>query len=211
MIDKLLYLDRDYISNKYEEITGTSPKVKITKTEGLNAGVKLPLFSGGASAVESKSYENSTNSMLDKLRSDLEKIPNFINGNHDLGKPSSYCWVCGEMTVNKISLKRNKFTLNLIGKNNNGKKSEEELVSEESYFAVKDYEGNKFSLLINPDYLASGLKQLCEISSLIADEVLFPVMALLRVLPARNAFQEWASIPLVIYENANQPINADGK
>lgn len=201
MIDELLYLDRDYISSKYEEVTGKSPSVKITKTEGLSAGVKIPLFSAGASALESKSYKLSTNSMLAKILDTLREFPDFDASKHNVGKTSCYCWVTGEMSVSKVTLKRNKYTLTIIGKPKESDKPTEEILSEEMYFAIKDSKGNKFALLATGDYFSSGIESVVNLSSTITNEVLFPVRALLRVLPAKSNFNEWASIPIVINEN----------
>lgn len=201
MIEELLYLDREYISTQYEAITGTSPSVKITKTEGLNAGVKIPLFSGGASSVESKSFELSTNAMLEKISKQLHEKTEFSATQHDIGKNSVYCWVPGEMFISKVTLKRNKYTLTLIGKPKDNSSPSEEVISEESYFAIKDKNDNKFSLLTTGDYFTSGIESIVDLSSTVTSVVLFPVRALLRVLPVKNHFNEWASVPLVIYEN----------
>lgn len=201
MIDKLLYLDKDYISSQYEEITSTLPSVKITKTEGLNAGVKIPLFSAGASAVETKSYKLSTNLMLHDVLNKLKEFPEFDASQHDLGKPSCYRWINGNMSVSKVVLKRNKYTLTLIGKSREGDKSTEEVISEEMYFVIMDGNGNKFALLATGDYFSSGIKSVVELSATITSEVLFPVRALVRVLPVKSSFSEWASIPLIIHEH----------
>ena len=157
MNDSLLYLDKYYISNKYEEIKNISATVKITKTEGLNAGVKIPLFSAGASAVESKSYELSTNAMLIEIIDELKKHHDFDVSNHAIGKPSHYCWVNGTMSISKITLKRNKYTLTIIGDAKESEKTPEELISEETYFRLKDNNGNKFSLLATDEYFTSGI------------------------------------------------------
>ena len=200
MNDGLLYLDKEYISNKYEEIKNVSASVRITKTEGLNAGVKIPLFSAGASAVESKSYELSTNAMLIEILDELKKLLNFDPSSHDVGKPSSYCWVNGTMSISKITLKRNKYTLTIIGEPKESQKKPEELISEETYFCVKDEKGNKFALLANGEYFASGIQSIAEYSSTLVNEVSFPIQALIRVLPVKNEFNEWASVPLIIRE-----------
>lgn len=60
LFERLIYLDRDFVSAAYELEKGYSPETKITKTEGLNAGIAIPLFSAGASSIESKAYSVST-------------------------------------------------------------------------------------------------------------------------------------------------------
>ena len=200
MNDSLLYLDKDYISNKYEEIKNVSASVKITKTEGLNAGVKIPIFSAGASAVESKSYALSTNAMLSEIINELKKLPEFDKSNHNIGQASRYCWISGTMSISKITTKRNKYTLTLIGKSKGSEQTPEELIAEETYFCLEDKQGNKFSLLATGEYFTSGIQSIAEYSSTLVSEALFPVQALIRVLPVKNEFHEWASVPLVIQE-----------
>lgn len=201
MIDKLLYLDREYISNQYEMITHSSPIVKITKTEGIKAGVRIPLFSAGATSTESKTFELSTNAMLDKISDKLQEKAEFSASTHNVGQHSRYCWVAGKMTVSKITLTRNKYTLTLIGKPKENNSPSEEVISEESYFSIKDINENKFSLLAKGDYFSSGIESIIELSDTVTSEVLFPVRALLRVLPVKSSLDSWASVPLIIYEN----------
>lgn len=86
IFDSLIYLDKEYISAKFEEITGYTPDTLITKTEGLNAGIRIPILSAGASSVESKSYKLSTTAMLSAIAGDLSKINEFSNTDHALGK-----------------------------------------------------------------------------------------------------------------------------
>ncbi|WP_351188550.1 hypothetical protein [Shewanella sp. TB4-MNA-CIBAN-0142] len=95
-------------------------------------------------------------------------------------------------------MKINKYTLTILGEPKKSQKTPKELVSEKIYFYVKDEKGNKFALLVNGEYFASGIQSIAEYSSTIVNEVSFPIQALIRVLPVKNEFNEWASVPLVI-------------
>lgn len=90
--EKVIYLDKEFISSMYEEEKGFSPKTVISRTESLKASVKIPLFSGGASAAESKSFSISTNGMLRKLLPVLEKYPHYKKEKFRMKMPSFICW-----------------------------------------------------------------------------------------------------------------------
>lgn len=203
MIEELLYLDREYISNQYELITGTSPSVIICKTEGLTAAMRIPILSSGISSVESKSFELSTISMLIKISEELDKKPSYDSITHKVGKTSSYCWVNGYMTVRKVTLKRNRHTLTLIGQQNDNNSSMEEISSEEGYFSIRDSNECRFSLLTKNDYFNSGIDSIIDFTGTRANEILFPIRALIRVLPVKSGFGEWLSVPLLIFEHSD--------
>lgn len=198
-IEDLIYLDKEYISGQYEEIKGISPHTNITKTEGVNAGLKIPLLSAGASSIESKSYKLSVVGMLNEISDNLSNKGNFLSCKHDVGKKSHYVWVTGNMTVMKITVKRNKYTLQLIGesKENEG----EEIIAKESYFSIRGENDSKFALITTPDYFTSGVNSIVDLCGSVVNEISFPVKALLRVLPVKGECAEWLSIPLVITEH----------
>ena len=62
-----IYLDKEFISELYEEETGNSSKVNITKTERMTAGLRILPLSANVSSTESKNYKISTSEMLIKL------------------------------------------------------------------------------------------------------------------------------------------------
>lgn len=201
IVEKLLYLDAEYISNMYESITNTAPSIKISKSEGLNAGVKVPLFSAGANVVETKSYNLSTNAMFNEIQQQLDKKPTFNSTEHNVGQPSTHCWVEGNMSVSWVVLKRNRYTLTLIGIPKEPNTSSEEVLSEESYFHINDDNGQTFALLATGNYFSSGIKSIVELSKTVTTDTLIPVRALLRVLPIKNKMNQWVAVPLVVLEN----------
>jgi len=50
--DKLIYLDPEFISAKYEEIKKVNPATQLTRTDGLKAGISIPMLSAGAHTQE---------------------------------------------------------------------------------------------------------------------------------------------------------------
>lgn len=62
--DKLIYLDLDFVSRKYEEVTGGDPNSKITKQEGAEAGIKAFFANAGVTTQESRTYSITSRQML---------------------------------------------------------------------------------------------------------------------------------------------------
>lgn len=197
--DRLLYIDREYVSSLYEAIAGISPETKITRTEGLNAGVRIPIFSAGASSVESKAFSVSTLRMLAELFDELVKLPKFETREHGIGARSMIAWVEGNLSVNSIKVTRRTHSVTLIGKPPRKSPSKEQFVAEEKYFQIKA-SNTKFALITSIDYFISGLDAFPELLGSVVQQVKMPVNALLRVFSARNSFDEWVATPLVIVE-----------
>ncbi|WP_345853327.1 hypothetical protein [Shewanella algae] len=199
MFEKLLYLDNDYISSTYEEIKKLSPETQITKTEGMNAGISAAFLSAGAKSIESKSYKISILQMLTEIYPYLKDKNNFDPLTHNVGETSKFVWVTGYMSIYETSVTRRKHTLS-FGMNAGSSSTEPELIAKEEYFAIYDDNDNRFSLITTTEYFTSGIDSLIGLRKTIANEILFPVKALLRVLPVKSSSNEWASIPLVIVE-----------
>ena len=198
--EKLLYLDRDFISAAYEVEKGYSPETKITKTEGLNAGIRIPLFSAGASSVESKAYEISTIGMLSELEEQLLKYPEFSKSDHEFGKSSTICWVNGQFTIDKVEVKRRKYTITIVGKPSEPTDDhKEKLVAEEYYFSI--HSGNEsFALIPTQDYFVSGVSSFHELAGTVIGPIEMPVKGLIRIYSAQTSFKQFIAVPIVILE-----------
>lgn len=200
IFERLIYLDRDFISATYEVEKGYSPETKITKTEGLNAGLRIPLFSAGASSIESKSYEVSTIGMLLKLENQLSNYPDFSITDHEFGKSSHICWVNGKLTIEKVALKRRKQTITLVGKPSQPSDDDKEkLVAEEFYFSIHS-DADSFALIPTQDYFVSGVSSFTELAGTVIGPIEMPVKALIRVYSAQTSFKQWIAVPMVILE-----------
>lgn len=198
--ENLIYLDRDFISAIYEIEKGYSPQTKITKTEGMNAGVRIPLFSAGASSVESKTFAVSSIGMLSELEKYLSSYPQFSDANYEFGNSSLICWVSGSLTVSKLEIKRSTSTITIIGKPPGpSADSKEQLVAEESYFSINSKEG-EFALISNQDYFMSGISSFRELTGTVIDLMEIPIKALIRIYSAQTSFKHWIAVPMVIWE-----------
>jgi len=200
VFEKLLYLDRDFISAAYESDKGYSPETKITKTEGINAGVRIPLFSAGASSIESKAYSVSTIGMLSELEEQLSSYPDFSATDYEFGKSSLICWVSGSLTIEKVEVKRRKYTITIIGNPpETSDDDKERLVGDECYFSIHSEEGS-FALVPTPDYFMSGLSSFQELTETVIGPIEMPIKALIRVYSVQTSFKQWVAVPMVIME-----------
>jgi len=200
IFDSLIYLDKDYISAKYEEITEFSPVTSITKTEGINAGVRIPILSAGASSIESKTYTISTNAMLSNLIDELSLIGSFSACKHGIGQKSKIAWVSGSLSVAEVKLTRKKHTITIIGTPDKKEKSVTENMAEERFFKIKTSDKTKFALITSQDYFFSGVDSFQSLLGTVVHQVDIPVRALVRVFSSKSAFDEWIAAPLIIFE-----------
>ncbi len=200
LFEKLLYLDRDFISSKYEYEEGVAPDTIITKAESISAAAKAFLFSGGASASESKNYKISTIGMLQKLENKFEKYPYFDSSAFKLGSPSQICWIEGNLTIDKVKRTRHTTTITLIGPPKKDKENKgPELLGEESYYAV-EAEKYKFALVPTVEYWVSGVAAFQDLIDNVIGPLDIPIRALLRIYAAHTDFEQWMAVPIIIKE-----------
>ncbi|MDV2960218.1 hypothetical protein RU080_00460 [Shewanella algae] len=202
---QLIYLDKEFISDLYEESTGKSPSVNITKAEGANAGIKAMFLSAGVSSTESKTYTISTSKMLTELKSELAAYDELdYKIDKQLAFNSKYFWVKGSMSVQKTTVTRQKQNVKIdssgMKKENVG---EPEIKGEEKYFSIKDNNENTFPLIATSEYFTSSLLDLINLTGTVVEAINFEVDALIRVLPARTSFNGWVAIPLIIRESGS--------
>ena len=189
---ELLYLDRSFISALFEVETGEQPETKITSSDTLHASARIPLFTGGASSVESKTYSVSSIGMLAKLNGRLKSFPTFETKHASLPDPHGYYWIKGTLTVQLITRSRS------VRDPVSGK-TEKKKISEQPYLAI-DGTTAKFALIATDDYFMSGLVALRELHDTVVGSVDIQVEALVRVLSAQTSFKQWIAVPLVVYE-----------
>lgn len=204
LAERLIYLDTDFVSRLYEAEFDVSPRTSITRTQGLQASASLPLFSGGGSSSESKSYSVSTLEMLDQLSKRFDTYPEFEDSAYTMDSPSRHFWVDGVFGTSKVSVSRTTHTITLIGKPDPTKpRKTEEFVGEEAFFSIQSGE-TRFALSPTDEYFVPGIAALKGLSHLVIDRLSMPCRSLLRVLSANTSFKEWVAIPLIIYDPAGR-------
>jgi hypothetical protein len=186
--EKLIYLDKEFISSMYEEEKGISPNTVISRSESLNASAKIPLFSGGASTTECKSYSISTVGMLKKLFPELEKYPQFSKEEHKVSHPSFICWAEGLLTIHSVE-------------RTTGAGDKKRILGKENYFALVE-DGTKYTLAIVPtkEYWTSGVSTFQTLIENVIGPIEMPVKMLARIYSAETSFDEPMAIPILIID-----------
>ena len=187
---KLLYLDKAFISALYEIKTGAHPETKITSSETIHASARIPLFTGGASSVESRTFSISTIGMLDQLSAHINEFPDFADdGGSDT---TGYYWVTGIFTVQVVTRSRTERD-KVTGK------SEKKEIAKLPYFAI-EASNISFALLPTDDYFMSGILGLKDLIETVVDTVSIRARALVRLTSSQTSFKQFVAIPLVVYE-----------
>jgi hypothetical protein len=185
---KIFYLDKEFVSNFYEEITKEPSNTTITRD--ANGGVQLNAqifsFSGGAS--ETKSFQISTVMMLKKISNEILKFKNLKDVQIEYEQPSMVIWIDGIMTLGRVSCYEED-NISKIRK----------LKSEGLCFQILSNE-QRFSLLSVNAYFFSGFFGITEWSGNILECMSVPVRALVRVISARTPDDQWIAIPLLILD-----------
>jgi hypothetical protein len=186
--EKLIYLDKEFISSMYEEEKGISPNTAISRSESLNATAKIPLFSGGASTTECKSFSISTVGMLKELFPILEKYPQYHKADHKMSHPSFICWAEGSLTIHSVE-------------RTSGVGEKKKVLGKENYFALVE-QGEKFTLAIVPtkEYWTSGVSTFQTLIENVIGPIEMPVRMLVRIYSAETSFDEPMAIPILIID-----------
>lgn len=185
---KLIYLDKAFISALYEDVFDENPSTTITRTDNINASLKIPLATGGASFSESKSFPTSTHGMLRKLAEKLAEFPDLTVEDKEFLDGSCYRWVEGTISINVITS-----TTKTISE---GKKA-----NEEDAFFVLESSNHNFFLACTDDYFTSGISALVSRHKTLTGPIEMPAKALLRILPVQAITKkDWVAVPLLIKE-----------
>ncbi len=176
--DKLIYLDLDFISRKYEEMQGVDPKAKTTKTEGGLAAIGVCFLKVGVSTQESTTYSITSRKMLHCVWSRLnENYKNFEKFENHEG--TKFVWVEGNLTLGKWS-DENKWGYEL---SNFNKKKE------------------KINFRLENSYFSAGFSKVFEISDALISNVGIPVRCLTRIMWRVDAAKSYVASPYIIIEN----------
>lgn len=188
LVDRALYVDRAFVSDLYEVITGESPKTTITRNQGKKAGAAIPIFSAEVSAQETRSYPVSTFSMLSSLLPVLELEPTLQVDLFEPGMESKLGWIKGELTV---------FKARGTVQERTGKTR---VLAEGDFFHVRQRLGVDIALITTPEYFSHSIDTFLKLQHTILSELSIPVHALLRVFAARSHHRQWIAVPLVLLE-----------
>ena len=184
-IDSLIYSDVEFISLKYEESTGKAPSSQLTKTEGMRAGLSIPVLSAGVHTQETKNYQLSSLGMLKEVYVTLKKYPTFDKGIHGIINKPQIVWVQGKITVSEWSNPKNKD-------------------DKYPYFQlIADKDNSDFSLVTKAEYTSSGYDSLLGITPALQNNINIPVSALVKILYYSTVGKSFVSTPFLIVEREN--------
>jgi hypothetical protein len=183
-LDKLVYLDIDYVSRKYEELTGSNPKEQISKQEGGHATIKTFIAGAGISTHETRTYSVTSRDML-------QRIWKGINEGYIVFNETSFAnysgtkivWIEGMLTIASWN-------------------KEDDIDSIYKFIQIKNTESSKkTALLTNMEFFAAGFKEVLSASKALTLNVGVPVRCLLRIMWHVDASQMYTACPYVIVES----------
>ncbi len=179
-LDKLIYLDLDFIARKYEELIGEDPAAKRTHAEGANAGIKAFFANAGVSVTESVSYSLTSRQMLSAIWEHLSKsYPNFKTFENYKG--TKLLWLRGALTLAEWKSRGN---------------------DEPGYEFYQLNIGNeRMAFVPNEQYFAAGFSKVLGASSALKGNVSIPVRCLARVLWHVDDAKNYVACPYVIVED----------
>lgn len=189
LLNRLVYLDRAYVSDLYEVVTGESPGTQITRSQAKRAGAAVPVFSAEVSAQETRSYPLSTFAMLQTVLPDLKENPDLDPALFEAEMSSRYGWIEGELTVFKVQ--------STVRESRTG---EQKTLASDAFFQIRTRKCEDLALITTPEYFASGLDNFIRMQDTLLKEMSIPVRAYMRVMSANSHHGQWVVVPLVILE-----------
>ena len=176
--EELLYLDLDFIADKYEEITGTAPRTVISKNEGMDAQIGISFLKSGLHSQVTKQFTSSSQAMLKSVAESLESYPKHACS-FELGQKPINAWVEGRLTIGQWGEDKNSDTaLNV-------------------FFEIKS--GNhRYSLLPKNEYFLANIEALEIISPALQRWIQIPVRMLCKVLYPLPDIETFVVAPYVL-------------
>lgn len=177
--DRLVYLDLEFVSRKYEEKFGTDPTTKVTKQQGGNAGIAAFFANAGVSTQESRTYSITSRKMLHSLWPQLlDAYPTFESFENYQG--TKLLWISGNLTLGEWR-----------------KKDSDEPGHE--FFQLKRGD-DRTVFLANESYFTAGFARMLTASEVLKVNIGIPVLCLARVMWYAGQAKNYVACPYVIIE-----------
>ena len=181
ILSKLIYLDSDFISSKYEEIKKVLPKTQFSKTEGMKADGGLSILKAGIHSQETKTFNLSSLKMLKDIYEELESYVQFQPESFKNYQGTQTVWIEGSLTMGAWKAK------------------EESDTSAYKLFEVKA--GNlRYSLIVQPESFSSNIGALLTASLALRANIGIPIKVLGRVLYLVEDIPSFVVCPYVMVE-----------
>jgi len=180
-LTKLIYLDADFISSKYEEIRKVSPETQFAKTEGMKADGGLPILTAGIHSQETKTFKLSSFKMLREIYDELKSYPRFQPKNFKNYEGTQTAWVEGQLTMGAWQ----------------SPGESDELAYKLFEIKAEDVD---YSLLVQPESFSSNIGGLLSASLALRANIGIPVKVLGRVLYLVEDISSFVTCPYLIVE-----------
>ncbi|MDR2333367.1 MAG: hypothetical protein LBE61_07785 [Burkholderiaceae bacterium] len=200
LLDSLVYLDRDFVADRYEAWSGQSAQTTLSRIPaqgtpggqgypGHPTGAPMLPFSAGTSTQETRAYSVSTRHMLCELWPELAREPAVNVSEYAERSATEFGWVQGTLSTFQVRSKTQR-------------DGQEVVVPQSSHFQLRGLEHGRYvDLITTPDYFASGFGALLPLQMTLLARFALPVCMYLRLLPARDHADNWIAVPLVIVES----------
>lgn len=180
-LDKLIYLDVEYISRKYEELTGISSTSSVSKQEGAQAGIKALFMNAGIHTQETRSYTVTSREMLQEIFPTLNKnYQLFLESDFKNSQGTQIVWVTGMLTIAEW-------------RDSGSKEKGYE------FFELK-IDGKSMSFLSHKEYYATGFREIFNASDALKGNVTIPVRCLARIMWHVDESSSFTACPYVVLE-----------
>jgi hypothetical protein len=183
LLDKLIYLDPDFISSMYEEIRNVSPATEFTRTEGINADGGLPFLKAGVHSQETKKFSLSSVQMVKDIYESLEDYPELDVKSFKNSQGTKTAWIEGRLTMGEWK--------------ESGKAEPPFIIFEIN----SQTEYSKHSLIIQPDNFSAGIGALLTVHEVLRSNMDIPVRALVRILYLVERIPSFITYPYLIVES----------
>lgn len=181
ILNKLIYMDADFISSKYEEIKNVSPEAQFSKTEGMRADGGIHIIKAGIHSQETRTFKLSSVKMLKGIYKELEEYAKFQPERFKNYEGSQTVWIEGQLT---------------IGAWNSPKESDETAYK---LFEVKSGDTD-YSLIVQPESFSSNIGALLTTDLVLRANIGIPVKLLGRVLYLVEDIPSFVVCPYLIVE-----------
>lgn len=182
--DDLLYLDVDFISEKYEEATGIAPNTVISKSEGMDAQAGISFLKSKLHSHITKQFRASSQVMLKAARKNLEQYPVATYKLDDNLLPKNY-WVDGKLSIGQW------------GDENNSEKGL-------NIFYEISAKEITYSLLPQNEYFLANLQAIEIISPALQRYINIPVKMLCKLLYSLPDIKTIVATPYIILTRSEQ-------
>ncbi|MDQ3753101.1 MAG: hypothetical protein M3371_00020 [Acidobacteriota bacterium] len=181
ILSKLIYMDADFISSKYEEIRNISPETQFSKTEGMKADGGISILTAGIHSQETRTFKLSSVKMLKEIYEELESYASFQSGSFKNYEGTQTVWIEGHLTIGAW------------------KPPKEPDESAYKLFEVKAGDID-YSLIVQPESFSSNIGALLTASLALRANIGIPVKLLGRVLYFVEDISSFVVCPYLIVE-----------